>query len=114
MFKPQQGDIYLVDFDPSVGREFQKQRPALVIQSNKTLNNASLITVMALTSNTKNKQNDDILVLRNDKNNLFCDSLVKVQAIHAFDRQRFVNKIGKVDLGVLTSVKCYIQKHFGF
>jgi len=31
---PRRGEIYLVSFDPTVGREIKKTRPALVIQNN--------------------------------------------------------------------------------
>ena len=30
---PRRGDIWLVDFDPTLGAEIQKTRPALVIQN---------------------------------------------------------------------------------
>ena len=28
-----QGEIWMVDFDPSTGHEFQKQRPTIIIKS---------------------------------------------------------------------------------
>ena len=40
------GHIYLVDFDPSVGREYQKMRPALVIQSDAVTKHSDLVTVV--------------------------------------------------------------------
>ena len=43
---PQRGDIYLVSFDPTVGAEIQKTRPALVIQ-NDIGNQYSPITIVA-------------------------------------------------------------------
>lgn len=55
----QYGEIYLVDFDPSVGHEFKKQRPAIIIQSNETIKKTNLITVMGLTSNVKGKRDID-------------------------------------------------------
>jgi mRNA interferase MazF len=43
---PQRGEIYLVGFDPTVGSEIQKTRPALVIQ-NDIGNQYSPITIVA-------------------------------------------------------------------
>lgn len=34
----QQGEIWIVEFDPSVGHEYQKTRPAIIITSNKKIN----------------------------------------------------------------------------
>jgi mRNA interferase MazF len=43
---PRRGDIYLVNFDPAIGHEIKKTRPALVIQ-NDTSNKYSPITIIA-------------------------------------------------------------------
>ena len=107
------GDIFLVDFEPSVGHEFKKKRPAIIIQSNETIETTNLITVIALTSNTKGKQSDDILVKKDSKNKLYLDSIVKVQAIHAFDKSRFAKKIGIAGEDTMGEISLYLRKHFG-
>lgn len=43
---PQRGEVYLVSFDPTVGAEIQKTRPALVLQ-NDVSNEYSPITIVA-------------------------------------------------------------------
>jgi mRNA interferase MazF len=43
---PRRGDIYLVSFDPSVGAEIRKTRPALILQ-NDIANRGSPITIVA-------------------------------------------------------------------
>ncbi len=106
------GDIFFVDFDPSVGHEFQKKRPAIIVQSNETLNKTNLTTVVALTSNIKGKQPDDFLINKNSKNRLYIDSLVKVQAIHSFDESRFIKKIGEVDSDMMNKIAVYLRRHF--
>lgn len=45
------GEIWLVKCDPSVGHEFQKIRPAIVVQSDDI--SSSLTTVMLLSSKIK-------------------------------------------------------------
>jgi len=48
---PKRGDVYLVSFDPALGAEIQKTRPALVLQ-NDIGNTHSPVTIVAtLTSN---------------------------------------------------------------
>ena len=46
---PRRGDVYLVHFDPTVGHEIQKTRPAVVVQ-NDISNRYSPITIVAAIS----------------------------------------------------------------
>lgn len=36
---PKRGEIYLVNFDPTIGHEVKKARPAVVITNNNNINN---------------------------------------------------------------------------
>jgi mRNA interferase MazF len=52
-YVPEAGDIVMIDFDPQVGREQAKRRPALVL-TNQRYNRASgLVVVCSLTSKRK-------------------------------------------------------------
>ena len=106
------GEIYQVDFEPSVGHEYQKKRPAVVIQSDGQLRQSTLVTIMPLTSRTEKAHRDDIIVEKNAHNRLFADSVVKVHAIASFDRRRFLKRIGKMDDAVMKQILEYLQKHF--
>jgi len=108
----QYGEIWLVQFDPSVGHEFQKERPALVVQSNAQLKESNLVTVLPLTSNTTNALPDDIIMQKSAQNKLFLDSVVKVYAIVSFDYSRFIKKIGSADSRTMDAVKGYLRSHF--
>ena len=107
------GEIWLVDFDPSVGHEFQKQRPGVVIQTDIQIRKSSLATIMPLTTNTKSTVADDIVVTRNNRNHLFADSVVKVYSIMSFDRSRFIRRIGAMQQTVMRDINSYITRHFG-
>lgn len=113
MIEYKQNDIFLVDFDPSVGHEFQKIRPAVIIQSNETIKTGSLITVMAITSNLKNKRPHDIAISKTAQNGLFQDSIIKVNAIHSFDHQRLLQKIGAIGDETMPAISGYLRTHFG-
>jgi mRNA interferase MazF len=43
---PKRGDVYLVNFDPTVGAEIKKTRPVLIVQ-NDIANRYSPITIVA-------------------------------------------------------------------
>ena len=104
------GEIWLVNFDPAVGSEYKKVRPALIIQSNSI--SSSLVTVVPLSSQLKSREKDDILVLKNSKNRLFTDSVLKVQQISSFDKKRFIHFVGIVSADLELAIQKYLKKHF--
>jgi len=106
------GDLYLADFNPSIGHEYQGKRPALVIESNGQINKSNLVTVLPLTSNLENKNESDIFVEVDKINQLKFDSIIKVYDIVSFDHLRFINKIGRINQPILEEVKDYLLKHF--
>jgi len=109
-----QGEIWMVNFNPSKGHEFQKERPAIIISSNKIIKFSNLITVLPITSNTNNCLDDDIKIIKDDYNCLFMDSVVKVTHISSFDKNndRFIKKIGTANEYVVEQIKKYLLKHF--
>jgi len=68
-----------------VGHEFKKSRPGVVVTSDDHISQTNLITLMPITSNVENPLDEDIIVKKSKANNLFCDSLIKVQHIYSFD-----------------------------
>lgn len=105
------GEIYLLNFDPSVGHEYKKVRPALVIQSGAI--ESSLVTVMPLSSQLKSELPKDLLIKKDSKNRLFEDSILKVSHISSFDKARCIHFIGKLDSENLRQVDKYLKTHFG-
>ncbi|MDP2684989.1 MAG: type II toxin-antitoxin system PemK/MazF family toxin [bacterium] len=107
-----EGEIWMVKFTGE-GHEYAGTRPAVIIQSNDKLKITNVITVMPLTSKVQNRHSDDVLVKKNEINNLWHDSLVKVQHVQTFDDLRFEKKVGEIDKVVLFEIKEYLKKHFG-
>jgi len=107
------GDIFFVNFAPSVGHEFQGIRPAVVIQTDNQLTKTNLVTVMPLTSKIDKAHYNDIFILKNGTNGLFGDSIIKTHNIESFDRSRFINKVGKIGDNDLLKIKEYLRIHFG-
>lgn len=106
------GEIYWVDFDPSVGHEFKSRRPALVLQSDRRLQKLNLVTVVPFTSNLKNKVEGDMIVSRDNHNKLQSDSVLKMSCIMSLDYSRFIKRIGSVDEIIMEKVKESLKDHF--
>jgi len=107
------GDIYLIEFEPSKGNEFKKMRPALLISSNHLIKRSNLVTCIPFTGNTGNYiAKDDVKVKKNKSNNLFTDSVLKVQHISTFDKSRVIKRVGSIDNKILLSLKGVIMRNF--
>ena len=103
------GQIWLVNFEPSFGHEYQKIRPALVIQHEKYIESGNLLTVIPISSQTANHAELDILMKANSQNRLMEDSLLKLKHISSFDRRRFIKLIGTSDKETMENVDKHLQ-----
>ena len=105
------GEIWIVAYNDSMGHEYQKDRPSLIIESGVQLDVTNVITIIPCTSKD-NLHKDDIIIVKTSNNNLLYDSVLKVHHIQSFDKTRFLNKLGEADKEILEQVKIYLKKHF--
>ena len=107
------GDIWLVDFDPSVGHEYQKVRPALIVESNDYLALGNLITVIPISSQLQKSTLLDVLIPKTAANRLVSDSLIKTRQISTFDKRRFIKYIGECQSSVLQATLINLSLYLG-
>ncbi len=107
-----QGEIWLVQYPEGMEHEFKNNRPALVIESNNQIERSNIFSVMAITSNTSNRLDEDIDILPDTQNRLWKDSVIKVHHIQSFAAGRFIKKIGIAGDVILSQVKEYLKLHF--
>lgn len=107
------GDIYLVQFDPSIGREYRDTRPGIVIQEESISSVSPYVSVLPMTSQLKQLRHYDIFIQKDNKNRLAVDSIIKVQQISTFDKSRFGRLIGKAGSPTIRQVRGYLRRHFG-
>lgn len=109
---PKRGEIWLADFDPSVGTEIQKTRPALIISNDIANEKSSKVCVVPFKSNVK-KLGMAVIVEPDNINNLQKQSLIRVPEINTFDKRRLKSKIGQVSLEILEQVEEKLKIHLG-
>ncbi len=95
------GSIWLVSFDPSVGSEIRKTRPAIII-SGTVFNQRRKVTVLPITSSDPDSRLLPVVVPiePNAENGLTTNSYIVCIDPMTFDKQRLIRQ-----LGILESVK---------
>ena len=94
---PQRSEIWLVNFDPTVGTEIQKTRPAVVVNSDAV--GRLPIKLVAPITDWKEYFAPNIWHVRivpDPTNGLTKVSAVDTLQLRGMDRQRFIRKLGKV------------------
>ena len=111
---PKRGEIYLVNFDPTLGSEIKKTRPALILQ-NDTANRWSPITIVAaIRSQFKKPLYPTEVLLQAPEGKLEIDSVVLLNQIRSIDKRRLVKRLGVVKPETMTQVEQAILISFGF
>src|ERR1700759_3397887 len=94
---PRRGEIWLVNFDPIVGAEIRKTRPAIVLSSDSV--GRLPIKLVAPLTDWKSRYASSTWHVRIDPdrtNGLVKPSAVDALQLRGLDHQRFVQKLGEV------------------
>ncbi|MDR2575772.1 MAG: type II toxin-antitoxin system PemK/MazF family toxin [Treponema sp.] len=100
------GSVWWVEFDPAVGTEIHKTRPAVIV-SNDTANRfLARVVVVPLTSNTSRVYPGEAVVTVNgNKNKAMTDQIMSA------DKNRLKNKIAELSDNDMFSLET-AMKHF--
>jgi mRNA interferase MazF len=93
---PRRGEIYLVHFDPTVGHEIQKTRPAVIIQNDISNRYSPISIVAALSSQFSDPPFPREVVIEPEESGLPKRSAVTVNQIRSVDRQRLAKRVGRL------------------
>lgn len=88
------GEVYLVSFDPTVGSEIKKTRPAVIVQ-NDVANQYSPVTIVAaITSSIERYPHPTDVFVPKNEGGLEDDSLVLLNQVRTIDRRRLLKRLG--------------------
>ena len=108
---PQYGDIYEVNFDPVVGSETGKRRPALVVSNDINNEFSQTITVLPITSQPARKQYPFEVLVVKDVAGLTADSRIKANQVRTVDKRRLVSFSGSLPAEYLPRVEKALKVH---
>jgi mRNA interferase MazF len=108
------GEICLCSFDPTVGHEIRKTRPALVIQNDVGNRYSPLIIVAAVTSAVSPSPYPvEVVIDPAASNGLVVRSSIRLDQIRTVDRQRLVRRLGVADAATMVKVDEAIKISLG-
>ena len=110
---PERGDIYLVNFDPAVGAEIKKTRPALVIQNDIGNEYSPITIVAAITSKFEEPPYPTEVIMEPVESGLPLRSAVVLNQIRSVDRRRLARRLGHAGLKTMNRVDHAIQISLG-
>ena len=113
MTSPKRGDVYLVNFDPTLGAEIRKTRPALVLQNDIANRHSPITIVAAVSSHFGDRLYPTEVFIGAPEADLSTDSVVLLNQIRSIDRRRFVKRLGSAGPGTMTRIDRAIRASLG-
>jgi mRNA interferase MazF len=100
------GEIWWVAFDPAVGPEVRKRRPAVIVSNNAANRHLSRVVVVPLTSSTEHIYPGEALVTAAGR-----PSKAMADQIMAADKARLQERLAVLDAADLLAVEDAIKVH---
>lgn len=100
------GEVWWIEFDPAVGSEIRKKRPAVIVSNDSANRNLARVVVVPLTSNTGRQYPSEALVTVAGQS-----SKAMADQIMAADKSRLKSKLGSLSKADLLAVEDVIKVH---
>lgn len=102
------GEVWWVEFDPSVGSEIRKTRPALIVSNDAANRHLQRVVVIPISSNTNHVYPGEALIMLDGK-----PGKAMADQIMAADKSRLKNQLGSLNKNELAAVEEAILVHLG-
>lgn len=102
------GEVWWVEFDPAIGSEIRKMRPALIVSNDAANRNLARVVVVPLTSSIGRQYPGEALITVAGK-----PSKVMADQIMAADKSRLKNLLGALSKTDMLAIEEAILVHLG-
>ena len=97
-----QGDLYLVNLDPTLHTEIGKTRPALILSIDEMNAHLPRVLVAPISSNVQRIYLHEVFIPAGG-GGLAKDSKIMLDQLRSIDKRRLIKKIGQVNREILGS-----------
>ena len=102
---PRRGEVWLVQFDPALGAEIKKTRPALVLQNNLGNRFSDITIVAAISSKTPQRPFPVQVLLHPPEGGLRQPSVIQLNQIRSIDKRRLLRRLGRLRPATIAAVE---------
>ena len=108
---PHYGEIWDADFNPTVGTEIAKRRPALIVSNDFNNRFAGRVTVLPLTSRPSRDDYPFEVIVPKGTGGLTATSRILANQIRTIDKKRLVSLRGTIPVLYIPQVEKAIKIH---
>lgn len=105
------GEIFLVNFDPTVGSETKKTRPALVVSNDINNAHSPIVSISPITSNVTRVYSFEVEIPAG-VGGLRSLSKAMVNQTRAVDKIRLLKKMGRLPSAIMEEVNRALRLHY--
>jgi mRNA interferase MazF len=105
------GEVFLVNFDPTVGAEAKKTHPALVVSNDINNAHSPIVSISPITSNVTKVYSFEVEIPPG-VGGLKTRSKVMVNQTRAVDKIRLIKKLGHLPEQIMEDVNRALKLHY--
>ena len=109
---PKRGEVYLANFDPTIGSKIKETRPAVILQNN-IYNQYNTTTIVAPISSKSTKLRTSQALIKPPDGGLDRESVILLNQIRTIDKQRPGKRLGKIKLETMRKVETALKISIG-
>ena len=108
---PLRGSVYQVQFDPALGHEVRKTRPAVIVSNDHMNELAATVLVMPITAGQYPYYH--WIKLQPPEGGLVKPSSIVTEQIRSIDKRRIRRRLGTLQAETMAKIEDAIRDHFG-